>query len=73
MMRFETLNDAEKEMRNQVAELIHMRRNSMPLLYGDFIPVESTPEQIIFERIYMGQRVTVTINRKDLTYQITKD
>ena len=73
MMRFETLNDAEKEMRNQVAELIHMRRNSMPLLYGDFIPVESTPEQIIYERIYMGQRVTVTINRKDLTYQITKD
>ena len=31
MMRFETLNEDEKTMRNQVAELVHMRRNSMPL------------------------------------------
>ncbi len=73
MMRFENLNNDEKGMRQQVAELIHMRRNSMPLLYGEFIPLESTPEEISFQRVYLGKRVTVTINREDMTYQIIAD
>ena len=73
MMRFETLSKEEQEMRNHVAELIHMRRNSMPLLYGDFIPLESTPDEISFQRVYLGKRVTVTINREDRTYQIINE
>ena len=73
MMRFETLSLDEREMRNKVAELIHMRRNSMPLLYGDFIPLIDRPDEIIYQRIYLGEKVTVIINRKDLTYQIIKD
>ena len=73
MMRFETLNEAEKAMRAQVAELIHMRRNSMPLLYGEFIPMESNADVISYQRIYLGEKVTVTIDRKDLTYEIIKN
>ena len=73
MMRFETLNPEERKMRNEVAELIHMRRNSMPLLYGDFIPLTDTPDEISYQRVYLGQKVTVTINRKDLTYQISQE
>ena len=73
MMRFESLNDDEEAMRNQVAELIHMRRNSMPLLFGDFIPLESTPDEISFQRVYLGKRVTVTINRADMNYQIVSE
>ena len=73
MMRFETLSLDERNMRNKVAELIHMRRNSMPLLYGDFIPLVSNPDEIIFQRVYLGEKITVIINRKDLTYQIIKD
>ncbi|MBO4519445.1 MAG: hypothetical protein J5704_05340, partial [Paludibacteraceae bacterium] len=63
----------ERTMRNQVAELIHMRRNSMPLLYGDFIPLVDTPDEIIYQRVYLGEKVTVIINRKDMTYQIIND
>ncbi len=70
MMRFETLNEAEKDMRAQVAELIHMRRGSMPLLYGEFIPMESNADVIRYQRVYLGQKVTVTIDRKELTYEI---
>ena len=70
MMRFENLNEDEKAMRAQVAELVHMRRNSMPLLYGDFIPMESTPDEISFKRVYLGEEVKVTINRKDLSFSI---
>ncbi|MCR5050619.1 MAG: hypothetical protein K6A36_05995 [Paludibacteraceae bacterium] len=73
MMRFEKLNDDEEAMRNQVAELIHMRRNSMPLLYGDFIPLESTPDEISYQRVYLGKRVTITINRADMNYQIVSE
>jgi glycosidase len=73
MMRFDNLNEAEKTMRDQVAELIHMRRNSMALLYGDFIPLTNTPDEISYARVYLGQKVTVTINRKELTYEITQD
>ena len=73
MMRFETLSLDEREMRNEVAELIHMRRNSMPLLYGDFIPLIDRPDEIIYQRVYLGEKVTVIINRKDMTYQIIKD
>ena len=73
MMRFDQLSTDEKEMRNQVAELIHMRRHSLPLLYGDFIPLESTPDMIRFERVYLGKSVTITINRADLTYEIVEN
>ena len=70
MMRFETLNADEKDMRNQVAELIHLRRSSMPLLYGDFIPVSSSPDEICYKRVYLGNEVTVRINRKEMTWEI---
>ena len=73
MMRFETLNDNEQKMRNEVAKLIQLRRHSMPLLYGDFIPLIDRPEEIIFQRIYLGQKVTVMINRDELTYQIINE
>lgn len=73
MMRFETLSLDERDMRNNVAELIHLRRNSIPLLYGDFIPLIDRPDEIIYQRIYLGKKVTVIINRKDLTYQIIED
>ena len=73
MMRFEALNGDEMIMRDNVAKLAHMRRQSMPLLYGDFIPLECTPDRISYERVYLGEKVKVTINRNDLTYQILTD
>ncbi len=73
VMRFETLSLDEREMREQVAELAHMRRNSMPLLYGDFIPLIDRPDEIIYQRIYLGEKITVIINRNKLSYQIIKD
>ncbi len=73
LMRFETLSLDERNLREKVAELIHLRRNSMPLLYGDFIPLIDRPDEIIYQRVYLGEKVTVIINRKDMTYQIIND
>ncbi len=73
MMRFDNLNEEELKMREEVTKLIHMRRNSMPLLYGDLIPLIDRPDQIIYQRVYLGERVTVTIDRKNLTFEITEN
>lgn len=73
MMRFDELNADEQYMRAKVSELAHLRRHSMPLLYGDFIPLIDRPDEIIYQRIYLGQKVTVIINRKTLSYEIIED
>jgi len=70
MMRFENLNEDEQQVRDQVASFIRYRRMSMPLLYGDLIPVVSEPDRIVYQRIYLGEVVTVTLDRKNLSWEI---
>ena len=72
MMRFDNLSSEEQDMREKVAELIHMRHHSLPLLYGEFIPMTDNPdaELLVYQRYYLGDAVTVIINTKDLTYKI---
>lgn len=70
MMRFDGLNEQEEAMREEVAELIKLRKSSMALLYGEFIPLESSKDEIKYARVYLGEKVIVTINSKELTYLI---
>lgn len=70
MMRFEGLSEREQAFRKEMENLIALRRSSMPLLYGDYIPVETSEERIVFDRIYLGKGVRVTIDRKQLAYTI---
>ena len=70
MMKFDGLNEDQAAMRAEVQKLIKLRRSSMPLLYGDLETEKLTDDEWIYTRTYMGQKVTVTINRKDLTYSI---
>jgi glycosidase len=70
MMKFDGLDEAQQTMRAEVAKLIAMRRHSMPLLYGDFIPVECSADKIVYKRVYLGEAVKVTINREDLSFAI---
>ena len=70
MMRFENLSEDEQQVREQIAAFARCRRMSMALLYGDFIPVVSEPDLLVFKRIYLGELVTVTIDRKKLSWDI---
>ena len=70
MMKFDGLDEAQEEMRAKVAKLVELRRHSMPLLYGDFIPVVMTPDSISYKRIYLGETVEVTLDRTNLEYTI---
>ena len=70
MMKFHGLDLEQQIMRDKVSKLIELRRHSMPLMYGDFIPVETTEDAISFERVYMGEKVRVQLNRNTLDFQI---
>ena len=70
MMKFHGLDLEQQIMRDKVSKLVELRRHSMPLMYGDFIPVETTEDAISFERVYMGEKVRVQLNRNTLDFQI---
>ena len=70
LMRFDGLNEQEQQMRSEVQKLIRLRRHSMPLLYGDLQTEHLTDNEWVYSRTYMGEKVTVTINRKALTFTI---
>jgi len=70
MMRFSGLNEQEQQMLSEVQALIKLRRSSMPLLYGDMQTVSLTPDTWTYRRTYMGQTVTVSIDRQNMTYAI---
>lgn len=70
MMKFDGLTDRQQQFREEVQGLIHMRRNSMPLIYGEYVPVLVTDQMLVFDRIYMGESVRVTIDLKNLEYSI---
>ena len=54
----------------EVQKLIKLRRESMPLLYGEYIPVEVSNDKLVFDRTYLGQTIRITIDREGLTYSI---
>ncbi len=70
MMRFDGLNEQEQAMRAEVQKLIQLRRHSMPLLYGDLQTEKLTDDEWVYSRTYMGEKVTVSIDRKELSFSI---
>ncbi|MCQ2348351.1 MAG: alpha-amylase family glycosyl hydrolase [Paludibacteraceae bacterium] len=63
MMRFEGYSDKEQEFRNKVHELINLRRHSMALMYGEYLPLQVSNDTLMFERVYMNEHVRVTMIR----------
>ena len=70
MMKFNGLSERQQQFRDEVQKLVQMRRNSLPLIYGDYIPVTVTDKLLVFDRTYMGQTVRVTIDLDKLEYTI---
>lgn len=63
LMRFDGLNDNEQTFRKKVEQLIDLRRQSMALMYGDFLPIYADENTLEYERIYMNEHVRVKIIR----------
>ena len=70
-MRFDDqLTEAEKAYKHAVQDLIAMRRNNIVLLFGEYIPVYSDEQLLVYDRMYMGQTIRVEIDTKNLSYNI---
>lgn len=62
-MRFENYSQKENTVLENFIKLSKFRRSSMPLLYGDYIPLFADDDIISFMRVYLGKIVIVAINK----------
>jgi len=62
MMRFDKLNNREKELLKKVSVLTHLRKDNPVLVYGDFINIESNSDSWVYARKYFGNEAIVLIN-----------
>lgn len=64
-MRFEEYSERERAVLDNFIKLAKYRSSSMPLIYGDFIPLVSDNDIIAYMRVYMGQIVIIALNKSD--------
>ena len=70
MLKFNGLSERQQQFRNEVQQLVQLRRNSLPLIYGEYIPMTVTDTLWVFDRTYMGETVRVSIDLANLAYSI---
>jgi cyclomaltodextrinase / maltogenic alpha-amylase / neopullulanase len=63
MMRFENLSNQEERNRATTEKLVHLRRNSMALLFGDFDWLATTDKIMAYRRSYFQDQVWVVFNK----------
>ena len=64
MMRFDGLNENQADFKAKVEQLIKLRRSSMALLYGDYIPGYTSEDTLEFNRVYMDEDIHVVLSRE---------
>lgn len=64
-MRFEEYSERERAVLDNFIKLAKYRSSSMPLIYGEFIPLVSDNDIIAYMRVYMGQIVIIALNKSD--------
>lgn len=62
-MEFEGYSSYEQQVADAVKELTHLRRSSMPLMYGDYFRLAAENDIFAFMRSYMGEAVITFLNK----------
>ena len=65
MMRFDKLNDKEKQTLDITKKLVHFRWDNLPLIYGDFQILEISEKTFVYARTYFDKIVIVAFNKSD--------
>jgi len=77
MMRFDDLNKREQKLKDITKTLLHFRKSSMAMMYGDLQIIEATENTFIFSRTYFNETVYVVINSskesKTLNFNMNDD
>lgn len=63
MMKFDSLTPMEKQMKENTQKVIHLRKSSISLLYGDFTTLEVSDKTYIYIRSYFDQVAVVIFNK----------
>lgn len=63
MMRFDSLNPFEMRTKALTKQLVNLRKNSMPLIYGDFRTIGTGEKTWIYMRSYFDKTVIVILNK----------
>lgn len=73
MMQFENLSSHETKLKDRITKLIHTRRNSMALQYGNTKVLQADENVLIIERTYFDKTMTIVFNKasEGFTYQNT--
>lgn len=73
-MRFGQLSEKEQETKSVISRMIHLRKESLPLIYGDTEIIEETERTLILKRSYFGEIVIVLFNKgkTDATLRLDK-
>lgn len=70
MMKFNGLSDRENNLRQLVQELVHLRRNSMSLLYGTTQVMAENNGLLVIKRSYFGEETTIFFNENAISLNI---
>ena len=72
LMKFEGLNNREKNLLKKVSVLAHLRSENPVLIYGDFINLQTTKNSWVFARKYFDKEAIVFINNsaKPVSFEV---
>jgi len=73
MMKFDALNNREKNLRDKVSVLTQLRKNNPVLMYGEFISILSNKDNWVYARKYFDKNAIIFINNssKSVTIDVT--
>ncbi len=71
MMKFDGLNSHEKQTKEIVTKLVHLRREKLPLTYGDYEMLLVDPSAYAFIRTYFDEIALVVFNKSQEPKSIT--
>ena len=69
-MIFDNLNNHQKQLKNTASKLIHFRRNSMPLTFGDFKFLLVNDSIMVYQRTYFDKTVIAIFNNSSKKQKI---
>lgn len=62
-MKFENLNDHEKNLKQKTTALTRLRSNNLAFVFGDFVTLLADDQSFAYARTYFGQHAIVVFNK----------
>ena len=71
MMRFDGYTSLEQQHLDKMKAMAELRRNSLPLIYGDYLPLYADQDVYAFARVYLGEWVICAFSNAEQARTIT--